>query len=266
MLSIPSVVSPASLALASDVGFNGTYPDAIKAWKDYAASKYPEEAVGFLLTGGEFLPVDNVHEEPENFFAVDDAVYVAYADALIAVLHSHTNGAGENDEPSIEPSKADMERQILSDVPWGVSTCHGGVTSNPIWWGDSLEVRPLVGRQFVHGITDCYSLVRDWHRLNGIMFDDVPRDPDWWLQDDENLYMELFESRGFRVVTDRAPIEGDCFMCKLMSTKRNHAGVFVSNQVFLHHPGGSLSLRSQAARWRQKLDMIVRHKDLPEEK
>jgi cell wall-associated NlpC family hydrolase len=40
---------------------------------------------------------------------------------------------------------------------------------------------PLVGRQFAHGVLDCYSLVRDFHaRELGIPLSEYERQDDWW--------------------------------------------------------------------------------------
>lgn len=266
MLYIPSEASPASLALASEVGLNLYYPLTIRQWKAYAIEQFPKEAVALILKDGSLVPVENLHEDPNDHFEFDLAVLAYYGDSVAGLVHSHTPGwkGDPSVKPSAEPSEADMASQIATAIPWGISTCSADSVSDPIWWGDSLSIRPLLGRQFVHGIMDCYSLVRDFHRLNGITFEDVPRDSDWWTQD-KDLYMELFESRGFERVQRVAPKAGDCFICSLRSDKRNHAGVFISDDLFIHHPGDSLSVRSQANRWRQKLDFLVRHKDLPEE-
>lgn len=267
MQSIPSVVSPASLALAHDVGLNALYPLAILAWKAHAMAKFPEEAVGLVLTDGTFIACTNQHPEPLDHFAFEKSLLVRFNGRIAGIVHSHTPGF--KGDPTVEAthelSEADMSQQIATDLPWGVSVASKDSCSNPVWWGDMLPIRPLIGRTFVHGITDCYSLVRDWHRLRGIHFDDVPRDPDWWEQPDKDLYTELFESRGFERVQRVAPKVGDCFICGVRSDKRNHAGVFVSPQLFLHHPGHQLSLRGQASIWRSKLDFLVRHKDLPED-
>lgn len=267
MQSIPLVASPASLALGFDVGLNCAHPQAIAQWKAHALSCFPNEAAGFILTDGRFIPVENIHADPRDHFEFPSTLYVAYADLLAGVVHSHTPGWRDEPTrpPSHSPSQADMAAQISMDVPWGISVAQNGSVSDPVWWGDTLPIRPLIGRTFIHGITDCYSLVRDWHRLQGIQFDDVPRDEDWWMEDSKDLYMDLFESRGFVRVQRVAPKKGDAFICGLRSGKRNHAGVFISNDIFIHHPGDQLSLRSHGVRWRQKLDFLVRHKDLAED-
>lgn len=276
MLTIPSVVSPASLACAHDVGLNSSHPKALAAWRLHALEKVPNEACGLFLRGDRFLPVENISETPDRHFAFSSHIYEDIADEIEGIVHSHTPGPelDQRGEPLMAdnaPSKLDMESQIASDVPWGISIADATHTSDPIWWGDSLPIRPLLGRVFLHGVNDCYSLVRDWHRLQGIHFDDVPRDSEWWKNVSDagvaefDLYIDLFESRGFKRVQRDAPKKGDCFITRLHSPLvRNHAGVFIDDQQFIHHAGGQLSLRQFGHVWGPKLDFIVRHKDLPE--
>jgi proteasome lid subunit RPN8/RPN11 len=276
MQSIPSVVSPASLACAHDVGLNTSHPRALKAWREYAIQHVPNEACGFFLRGDHFYPIENRSETPDRHFIFDSFEYADISDQVEGIVHSHTPGPDldHRGEPMLAddtPTKLDMESQIASDVPWGISCADATHVSDPLWWGDSLPIRPLLGRVFKHGINDCYSLVRDWHRLQGVHFEDVPRDMGWWKNVSDagvaefDLYTDLFESRGFERVQRVAPKTGDCFIARLHSpVVRNHAGVFIDDERFIHHAGGQLSLRQFGHVWQPKLDFIVRHKDLPE--
>jgi proteasome lid subunit RPN8/RPN11 len=276
MLTIPSVASPASLALAHEVGLNSSHPKALAAWRLYALEKVPNEAAGFFLTGDRFMPVENVSDTPDRHFTFNSALYTDVADEIEGIVHSHTPGPekdqrGELLRPDNAPTKLDMECQISSDVPWGISIADDTTVSDPLWWGDSLPIRPLLGRVFMHGINDCYSLLRDWHRLHGVHFEDVPRDTGWWKNVSDageaefDLYIDLFESRGFKRVRRDAPRKGDCFIAHLHSPLvRNHAGVFIDDEQFIHHAGGQLSLRQFGHVWNPKLDFLVRHESLPE--
>lgn len=261
------------LALSIDVGLNDTYPAAIAAWKAYAMEKYPEEACGFILEDGSFKPVANIHEDPINYFRISDEEFVL-AGEVKGFLHSHTpredKDAIKNVMVREHPSEADMETQMAMQVPWGISIASDGATSDPVWWGDSLPIRPLVGRPFIWGINDCYSLVRDWHRLQGLMMPDYPREIGFWQNTKDHpavaMYEDLFESAGFKRVirADGNPLPGDCFITKMYSTVRNHAGVYIGNGLILHHTMEGLSKRSPAAMWKSHLEFLVRHRDLPD--
>jgi cell wall-associated NlpC family hydrolase len=272
------VVSPALLACAHDIGLNNTHPMAVHAWKAYALEKFPEEACGFFLKGNRFLPVENQApaDQRHSSFSFDIRDYAAYEDDIEGFVHSHTSGPETNTDGTLvkadgSPTKEDMASQIASGWPFGISVVDETTCGNPVWWGDSLPIRPLIGRGFLHGINDCYSLVRDWHRLQGIHFDDVPRDLAWWKETNEqgeakvDLYMDLFESRGFKRVHRDYPQMGDCFIVKFHSPLvRNHAGVFISDDEFAHHAGDQLSKRQLGSIWQNRIDFLVRHQDLPE--
>jgi len=48
----------------------------------------------------------------------------------------------------------------------------------------------LVGREWSHGVLDCYALVRDWFRAErGVELPNFVRFDDWWKRG-ENLYLE----------------------------------------------------------------------------
>ena len=50
-------------------------------------------------------------------------------------------------------------------MPWGIIPTDGERVGDPIMWGDQLPIAPLIGREFRHGTSDCYTLVRDAYRL-----------------------------------------------------------------------------------------------------
>jgi cell wall-associated NlpC family hydrolase len=56
---------------------------------------------------------------------------------------------------------------------------------------------PYVGREFVFGVVDCYTLCRDWYnREFGLNLNDYDRRDKFWLRG-ENLYLDNFAKEGF---------------------------------------------------------------------
>lgn len=259
---------------ARDVGFNSTHPLALTAWKAHAVSKAPQEACGLFLTPDEFVPLDNVHPEPENYFRISEKALLPYHGRIAGIVHSHTpNKEVDADDPNPAyitsiPTQADMEGQIASALPWAISLVSGGECGDPVWWGDQLPIRPLIGRTFIYGINDCLSLVRDWHRLQGITFPDMPRRWGWWESGKEELYLDNFEKFGFQRVIrpDGLPIPGDVFLCRLRASVSNHAGVYVGGGRVLQHTLDQLSKHMPASLWISKFEFLVRHKDLPDDR
>lgn len=123
----------------------------------------------------------------------------------------------------------------------------------------------LIGRQYVEGRVDCYSIVRDFYKQN---FDiDLPnyaRPKDWWNLD-MDLYMQRYHKNGFRTL-DVLPSEyqvGDVFLISYMATVANHAGVLVENGKLLHHFTNRLSsVDPYRGIWKNNTVAIFRHKDV----
>ena len=110
--------------------------------------------------------------------------------------------------------------------------------SPSVWGWTGVPVLDLEKRPFQHGITDCYSLIRDYFRTQrDIPLDEFPRDWEWWLEDGVNLYEQNFRSQGFEVIGAEDVQEGDCFLAQIRSPVINHAGVYVGNGLILHQLG-----------------------------
>ncbi|WEU67280.1 C40 family peptidase [Xanthomonas phage JGB6] len=123
-------------------------------------------------------------------------------------------------------------------------------------------VAPLVGREFHHGILDCYTLVRDYYQQEmNITLKDYERADGWWERG-ENLYMKNLEDCGFYQVSEREIKVGDMILMQIRSNEPNHAGVYLGDGLFLHHLYGRLSSRDvYGGYWRDATRFVVRHKD-----
>lgn len=223
----------------------------IAAAHAHALAEFPMEACG-VVVGDAYVPMENVAENPERDFTIAKRAYAKVAKKAQAILHSHPNG-----DPW--PTRCDMASQIATAKPWGVFSCNGETCSTIRLWGDGVEVAPLVGRDFVHGVSDCYSLVRDYYRTaRGLLLPEVPRDAEWWKAG-LNLYTDHLEKEGFRAITPAEARPGDGFLCAIRAQTLNHAGVLVENDLILHHLQGRLSRREPLGPWRRHIQIWVRH-------
>lgn len=227
-----------------------------------AEAEYPYEAVWLITKKGCKL-VENISDDPENEFKVSEAdSFLAYKEGLLAVVHSHCNEA-------IAPSKADMVGQELSGVPWGIAQVVNGDFQDLLWWGADTPRPPLIGRGFIHGVSDCYSLVRDFYFKYGIDLPIVPRSWQWW--EDEKLFEELWEPFGFIEVPLHNMIPGDMLVIKVRGDHSHHCGVLIETELFAHHPGanevfdsGRLSVMESVHRYMPYIVQVLRHKDFPQ--
>ncbi|MDA5609465.1 Mov34/MPN/PAD-1 family protein, partial [Pasteurella multocida] len=96
-------------------------------------------------------------EDKENHFEIsaDDFLKANQYDGIVALVHSHPDG-----KPFL--SAMDRQTQMFSNLDFWL-VCHDEVHEFPV-------IQPLIGRDFLHGKTDCYTLFRDFYRLAGIDF------------------------------------------------------------------------------------------------
>ena len=179
------------------------------SWKQdalvHAKEQDPKESCGLLLEikGKEkYFPCKNLSTYSQQCFIIDpdDFVKAEETGNILAVIHSH---------PVTPPiaSQADKISCENSDLPWHI------VNPKTEQWGyyEPSGYKPtLLGRPWVWGVTDCWSLVRDWYKeeKNIILRDwDRPTTPQQFLE------KPLFEScawrTGFRELrTDEKLING----------------------------------------------------------
>ena len=141
----------------------------------HAKEESPKESVGLVnvIKGRQrYFPCTNLAETPDEHFVLGPEEYAEIEDKgeIVAVIHSHpkTNHA---------PSPADRVACEKSGLPWHV------INPNTENWGycepSGFEL-PYVGREFVHGIVDCDSLIRDFYRQEfEILLKDYNRRDQW---------------------------------------------------------------------------------------
>ena len=222
--------------------------DIIQEIRAYALAEAREgrEACGLVLAD-RFMPCVNKAEDPAQEFRIAPDVYAAHANDVRAIVHSHLASQGNY------PSREDMEGQIASAVPWGIAFIENDYVRDLFWWGDGVPMAPLVGREFRHGVHDCYSAVRDWYRVEkAIILPEVPRDYEWWANGKDNLYVDQFLQHGFVRISESEVQPGDGFLAQIMADKPNHAGIYVGDGLIFHHLVMRLSKFDPVGRWGTK--------------
>jgi len=248
--------------------------------KKHARECYPEESCG-IIVNDQYVPFKNKaasieQHQPDNpdcncklcSFKLDDKKYAKYAITgdIQYIVHSHP-------DENFAPSRADMEGQLQTDVPWAIIPLDKETILEPIIWGEKNYIAPIVGRSFVHGVADCYSILRDCFRLgkeklklqgiydwpyDPVELDEFPRDDAWWEKEDD-LYSQNFKSQGFIEIPFSEVKSGDCFLTKIRSNKYNHAGVLVNDGLIVHHLPGRLSRREPAGIWVKQSALWIRY-------
>lgn len=234
----------------------------------HAADQYPLEACGLIIDDA-FIPCKNVHENPAEHFEIDplDFLQCSKMGEVRAVVHSHPDGT---------TAASPMDRAFMSQhvIPWVITDGTDFAVYKP-----EDQAAPLLGREYVHGVQDCYTIVRDYYRRElGIELGDYERNDRWW--EDKNgasLYLDNFKREGFYQVDEIQ--KHDVILCRVGRTEHvNHAVIFigegalksektpptVGDSLILHHPYNRPSLREiYGELWRERSALIIRHKDTP---
>ncbi len=237
-------------------------PDNQAAILAHAAQEYPREACGLLLVhkGRQaYAPCRNLGVGTDQFVIhPEDYFHADRKGQIVAVVHSHPGLPGE-------PSQADRVACEASGLPWLIVSY-----PQEDWRQIAPEgySAPLVGRQWAHGVLDCYSLLRDWYaQERSIELSDFARLDEWWLRGD-NLYVENFARAGFAPIEVEAGEgadlqEGDVLLMQIASPVPNHAAIYLGDGLILHHLQGRLSSRDvYGGYWHKVTTHVLRHDSL----
>lgn len=220
--------------------------------------EYPKEACGIVVKNNgklTYLPGTNIHDDPENNFILSpaDIVNAERIGPIEYIVHSHPNG-------TCEPSQNDLDFCNKSGYQW-IIVSYPEQKTRVI--SPNGYVRPLIGREFVHGITDCYTIIRDYYnQILNITLPDFPRVDNWW-QLGEDLYADNFKEAGFNIVDNIQ--KHDVILMQFFSDKINHGAVYVGDDLILHHVYNRLSTKEMYNDyWRARTKWILRHNSLLE--
>jgi proteasome lid subunit RPN8/RPN11 len=212
--------------------------------------EYPNEICGFIIDD-EFIQMKNIAEDPVRDFRIDEKEYLRYKKKIKAIIHSHA------DYPHL--SKTDMVQQIATALPCGVAFVDKGYYEGMVYFGDQVIPYPLKERQFIHGVFDCYSLVRDYYRIErNVAIPIFPRDNFWW-EKDPSLLKDHCEEAGFDYIDESQAKEGDVFFMQLRAPVINHSGIYLGNGEIIHHLYNKLSRQEPLGRWTKYITDWLRY-------
>ena len=218
-------------------------------WKDralaHAKEQDPKESCGLLLNirGKErYYPCRNLSMTNHQCFIIDPEDYVKADNTgeITAIVHSHPV------TPPI-PSQADKISCEQSNLPWYI------VNPKTEEWGFCQPEGykpPILGRPWVWGVTDCWSLVVDWYKEEkGIKLLDYKRPitPEEFLKNP--VFEKYLPSRGFRLLEPNEKlIDGDVLAMSIFGQGLNHVAIFLNGDV-LHHLTDRLSCIEPYSEW-----------------
>jgi proteasome lid subunit RPN8/RPN11 len=228
-------------------------------FEDHVLQHYPREACG-LIVDGNYIPCPNSSSDPLQTFRIDPLHYVKAAalGEVQAVLHSHPYLSNESGRwPAEWPTTTDMTSWMKGNIPWGICSTDGDGISQLVWLEEHTQ--PLEGREFIHGIHDCYSIIRDWYKQErNVVLPNFARGIEWW-HTGKDLYDENFTNAGFVTIDHKDAVIGDCVMMKVASKVTNHAAVITGPNQILHHMFNRLSGQDTLNKWQRCIVRTVRY-------
>jgi proteasome lid subunit RPN8/RPN11 len=203
----------------------------------HAEIEFPKESCGLVIVkkGKQlYISCNNLGVGTDNF--VLDPVDYDKADQqgeIVAVIHSHPN-------MSANPSQADLVACEASGLPWWIV----GIPSQKwAYLEPSGYKAPLVGREWSHGVLDCYAIIKDWYKQErNIELPDFARSDEWW-KDGQNLYLDNILKVGFKPIEQKDLQTGDVILMTIGSSVPNHGALYLGDGVILHHIQNRLSTR-----------------------
>jgi proteasome lid subunit RPN8/RPN11 len=217
---------------------------------EHALREYPKEACGLLYVKGlveiDYAPCRNATESKSTdsfYIHPDDYLEVESRGRVLALVHSHPDA-------SPEPSETDLAVCQVAGLDCVIVGFPDGKDGVPQFFKHGVIRKELAfeKRPFLHGVIDCYSLIRDWYwKEHEVDLPDVYRPDEWWTLG-LNLYVEGYQKAGFKLIMkypsgrDFVDLQrGDVLLMNVAADVTNHAAIYIPDNKILHHPYGALS-------------------------
>jgi len=224
----------------------------------HAKDEYPRESCGVVIVfkGREkYYPCRNISLEPENSFELHPEDYSQACDLgeITKIVHSHPKNFAL-------PSEWDMNSIEKGNVPWIIVQPQ---TESFTETYPSKYIPSLIGREYVWGISDCYSIVRDYYKKElSISLPNYERRGEK-LSPSENPFIISYKKLGFVKVEE--PKKHDIILMFLNGSNPQHVAIYLGEGIMLHQVEGRLSSKDvygNAGYWWKNTQGFYRHIDL----
>lgn len=217
----------------------------------------PYECCGIIAKKDsvEYFPCKNLSTrvedfiiDPEDLASIEDRGY-----EILVVVHSHPS-------TNSKPSQSDLVSIEQTELPWLIVDGHGNIE---IFYPTGY-IAPLEGRLFHYGIVDCFTLIRDYYKVNfNIYIKDFERYGVQWWEDYGDSFEELFSNEGFIQVPIENIKENDLLVMALGSSIPNHYAIYMGGNKIIHHAIGRLScIESISQGYYSSIKYVLRRKEL----
>ena len=224
----------------------------------HAKADMPRECCGLVIIfkgRQQYVPCRNMADGNDNFLLnPEDFSSAEDKGEVVAIVHSH---------PTLPPNPSSADRAGIeaTKLPWFIYNPRTEESTMNMPTG----IRPaLYGRNFAHGVFDCYGFVQDYYREeHGIILPDFFRMPEWWNKGETLLLEDNLTKAGFVEVPVEKMKLYDGIIMQLNSPTPNHVGVLVEDNIIGHHVTNRLSSKDVYGHfWRTHTTKVVRHRSM----
>ena len=209
-------------------------------WKEkaveHAKECLPKESCGLLeiVKGKEvYFPCKNLANDQISYFIIDPDDWANAEDSgeLIGLIHSHPKG-------SIFPSEADKQACEYLGLKWHIYS-----PELDDWYSfkpSGYKASSVIGKTWIWGAADCWSLVVEYFKSINLEVKDWPRPKDPKEMFTNGLFEYALPKTGLIEVKDDIQ-KNDVLLMSMGKYKGCHVGIYVGEQMVLHHQIGRLS-------------------------
>lgn len=124
---------------------------------------------------------------------------------------------------------------------------------------------PYLGKAYDLGFSDCYSLVRDFYiSVYSIFLPNYARPEGYAYNNELSVFARILSNPDFvsKPVAREYLEVGDVLVFRVASDQANHLGIYVGNNLFIHHLHGGLSKEDNLDHKHfRRIMTVIRHKD-----
>lgn len=218
-------------------------PKTLHRLREYSLHKWPNEAVALLSYNKkngeeEIIFCENVARDKRRYFAIDDNIYIKelLKDNYIIIFHSHCYNKPNYKLDNFSPD--DIEKS--EECGWPFLMFNSSTDKWNYYEPESRSIVDLLNRPFVKGVWSCYTLVKDYYKINYNI------DLNYYFSPDDikefDLFDKHFQEEGFEEISLEKIEKGSLILFKIGRSKfSNHIAVYLGDNTFLHHPLNKLS-------------------------
>lgn len=224
-----------------NIEFNQQIKEKIKS---ESRKNSPNECCGFIFLDKQSLkfdvfPCKNMASIKDNNFIISPKDYLKCSSLgqITACYHSHTNDNIELSEIDKTNSNKYNIHYILYNIKYDIFN----------FYAPNTEKNPYVGRPFILGTSDCFTLMRDYARRERNVQITFPKNTIYPkdIKEIGALYEQNFIDNGFIKLSKDTELKKDDgimmtfpAICEKYPT---HAAVYIGNNMILHQPFNSFS-------------------------